>query len=185
MLDETIILKLKNVAKKLGKNWVLDLVNSTERNIIFRRARDLEINLYKKWGTKFKYSIYPNVLCCGSRRRQILLKSYPMAQLNLSVKNIADKILSALPADINKIIQEEHLDAQRKEQEALTHEYFIHALKKMGELKHCSNLDNYRNCAIAINNKTISLYHDFSNLYTFSVKIDREMIIKLLRVLNE
>lgn len=48
MLDEKT--KLKDVAKKLGKDWIVDLINSKERNIILKRGRDLEINLYKKWG---------------------------------------------------------------------------------------------------------------------------------------
>lgn len=186
MLDEKTTLKLKDVAKKLGKDWIVDLINSKERNIIFKRGRDLEINLYKKWGTKFKYSIYPRVLYNGYPCNFIMIKSYSETQLNLSVKNIADKILSAIPADINEIIQKEHAEMRRKQQEALTHEYFIHSLAKMGEMKHCSKSDDYQDCSISLNGRDVRLGHLYcENLYNFSVKINREMIIKLLKVLNE
>lgn len=186
MLDEKTALKLKEVARKLGKDWVLDLINSKERNIIFKRGRDLEINLYKKWGTKFKYSIYPRVLYKGSPCNFITINNYSETQLNLSVKNIADKILSAIPGDINDIIQKEHAEMRRKQDEALTHRYFIHSLTKMGEAKHCSKSDDYQDCSILLNGHDVRLCHLFNkNLYTLSVKIDREMIVKILRILNE
>lgn len=186
MLDEKTKLKLKDVAKKLGKDWIVDLINSKERNIILKRGRDLEINLYKKWGTKFKYSIYVSVIYSGFRCNYATRSSGDETQLNLSVKNIADKILSAIPEDINEIIQKEHIEAQRKRQEALTHEYFIHSLAKMGEMKHGNKYDNYRECSVSINNQDLRLYHHCdTDLYTFSVRINRDEIIKLIRVLNE
>lgn len=187
MLDEKTTLKLKDVAKKLGKDWIVDLVNSKERNIIFKRGRDLEINLYKKWGTKCKYTIRATALCSEYRSNLTLINSNNHeTQLNLSSVNIANKIISAIPANVDEIIQKEHIEAKRKHQEYLMHEYFIHALSKMGKLEHCNNYDNHKDCSIAINNHDVRIVHVCNaDLYTFSVKIDRDMIIKMLRILNE
>lgn len=53
-------------------------------------------------------------------------------------------------------------------------------------MKHGNKYDNYRECSVSINNQDLRLYHHCdTDLYTFSVRINRDEIIKLIRVLNE
>lgn len=185
MLDEKTIIKLKEVAKKLGGGWVFDSVNSHKKIIIFNRGRNLRIKLYREYNTKFKYQIGIDLLYKSVRHDSIVFKNMHYIQLNFSAENIAKSIKNAIPEDIEKRIEKIIANGQNDEEEKQIHKFFIESLHKMCNVTYASKSNNYRDIELEIDNDRITIYNRGDNKYDFSVTSNREKLIQIIKVLKE
>lgn len=185
MLDEKTILKLKEVAKKLGGGWVFDSVNSHKKIIIFNRGRNLRIKLYREYNTKFKYQIGIDLLYKSVRHDSIVFKNMHYIQLNFSAENIAKSIKNAIPENIEKRIENTISKGHKDDAEKQTHRFFIESLRKMCNVTYASKSNNYRDIELEIDNNRVNIYNRGDNRYDFSVTSNREKLIQLIKVLNE